>query len=43
MERLGNLGTVFQRAYCAGPMCGPSRSATLTGLPPSLRVGSHRT
>ncbi len=36
LERLGNMGTVFQRAYCAAPMCGPSRSATLTGLPPYI-------
>lgn len=34
LEALAQQGTVFQRAYCAAPMCGPSRSATLTGLPP---------
>lgn len=36
MEALAQMGTVFQRAYCAAPMCGPSRSATLTGLPPHV-------
>lgn len=36
MDLLAQLGTVFQRAYCAAPMCGPSRSATLTGLPPHV-------
>ncbi len=36
MDSLAQRGTVFQRAYCAAPMCGPSRSATLTGLPPHI-------
>ncbi|MEM7156231.1 MAG: sulfatase-like hydrolase/transferase [Myxococcota bacterium] len=36
MDLLAQMGTVFQRAYCAAPMCGPSRSATLTGLPPHV-------
>ncbi len=36
LARIQDIGTVFQRAYCASPMCGPSRSATLTGLPPHI-------
>jgi len=36
LDLLAQMGTVFQRAYCASPMCGPSRSATLTGLPPHV-------
>ena len=36
MAALASMGTVFQRAYCATPMCGPSRSATLTGVPPHI-------
>ncbi len=36
LDQLAQQGTVFQRAYCAAPMCGPSRSATLTGLPPHV-------
>lgn len=34
IQRLADQGTVFQRAYCAAPMCGPSRSATMSGIPP---------
>lgn len=36
LARLASMGTVFQRAYCAAPMCGPSRSATMSGLPPHV-------
>ncbi len=36
MDLLATLGTVFQRAYCAAPICGASRSATMTGLPPHV-------
>ena len=36
LDLLAQMGTTFQRAYCAAPMCGPSRSATLTGLPPHI-------
>lgn len=38
LDRLAARGAVvFQRAYCPGPVCGPSRSALLSGLMP------HRT
>lgn len=31
MERLAGLGTVYQNAYCASPLCVPSRSAFMAG------------
>ena len=31
MERLAQLGTVYESAYCASPLCVPSRSAFMTG------------
>ena len=34
MNRLAKRGIVFERAYCASPICGPSRAAVLTGLKP---------
>ncbi|BDS08555.1 choline-sulfatase [Oceaniferula spumae] len=34
MDRLAKRGIVFDRAYCASPICGPSRAAVLTGLKP---------
>lgn len=34
MDRLAKRGIVFERAYCASPICGPSRAAVLTGLTP---------
>lgn len=34
MDRLAKRGMVFDRAYCASPICGPSRAAVLTGLKP---------
>ena len=34
MDRLAQRGIVFDRAYCASPICGPSRAAVLTGLKP---------
>lgn len=34
MDRLAKRGIVFERAYCASPICGPSRAAVLTGLKP---------
>lgn len=38
LDRLASEGgTVFQNAHCAGPVCGPSRSALLSGFMP------HRT
>ena len=34
MDRLASRGLVFTRAYCASPICGPSRASVLTGLAP---------
>jgi len=36
MARLARRGAVFSNAYCAAPACGPSRSALLTGIHPSV-------
>lgn len=35
LSRLAKNGTVFANAYTASPLCGPSRSAFMTGLLPS--------
>lgn len=32
LEALAGRGTVFERAYCPSPICGPSRMAFYTGL-----------
>ncbi len=32
IDALAAQGTVFRRAYCASPSCGPSRATVLTGL-----------
>lgn len=41
VERFANDGAiVFQNAHCAGPVCGPSRSAMLSGFMPS-RTGIY--
>lgn len=34
MDRLAEQSTVFSRAYCQSPICGPSRSSLLTGRYP---------
>lgn len=31
MQRLAELGTVYEHAYCASPLCVPSRSAFMSG------------
>ena len=35
LAALAAAGTAFQNAYCASPLCAPSRSAMLAGRPPS--------
>ena len=35
LTRLAESGAVYEAAYCASPLCAPSRSAMLTGRPPS--------
>jgi arylsulfatase A-like enzyme len=41
MDRFANEGSVvFQNAHCAGPVCGPSRSALMSGFRPD-RTGAY--
>ncbi len=35
IDRLAAKGVLFERAYCAAPLCNPSRTAIMTGLRPS--------
>jgi choline-sulfatase len=35
LTALARAGTAFESAYCASPLCAPSRSAMLAGRPPS--------
>lgn len=34
LDKLSQQGLVFEHAYTAAPLCGPSRTALLTGVPP---------
>jgi arylsulfatase A-like enzyme len=34
IDRLAKMGVSFSRAYCAAPVCNPSRAALMTGLRP---------
>src|SRR6185436_10520960 len=34
-DRLAKKGVLFTKAYCAAPLCNPSRAALMTGLRPS--------
>lgn len=36
LQRFARQALTFERAYCAYPLCGPSRTALLTGVPPHL-------
>ncbi|MFM7210159.1 MAG: sulfatase-like hydrolase/transferase, partial [Verrucomicrobiota bacterium] len=41
LDRLAGRGVRFDRAYCAYPLCGPSRNSLLTGLYPNS-TGIHQ-
>ncbi len=35
-DRLSKMGVSFSRAYCASPVCNPSRTALMSGMRPSV-------
>lgn len=35
IDRLAGKGVLFEQAYCAAPLCSPSRTSLMTGLHPS--------
>ncbi len=35
LDRLSRMGVSFSRAYCAAPVCNPSRAALMSGMRPS--------
>jgi len=41
MDRLADTGVRFERAYCANPVCSPSRTSLMTGRFPSA-IGQRR-
>ena len=40
LDALASEGVVFEHVYAANPICGPSRSAMITGVYP-IRAGTH--
>jgi choline-sulfatase len=40
LDRLGSEGIVFEHAYCASPLCVPSRGSLVSGMLPS-RTGAY--
>lgn len=44
LQRLANRSVIFSRTYCVSPLCGPSRTALLTGVPTHVSgYYQHRT
>ncbi|MCH7728955.1 MAG: sulfatase-like hydrolase/transferase, partial [Planctomycetes bacterium] len=35
IDKLAEKGVLFEQAYCAAPLCNPSRTSVMTGLRPS--------
>jgi len=35
LDRMAEMGTLFTNAYCAAPLCNPSRTAIFTGMSPA--------
>lgn len=35
LDKLAEMGTLFTNAYCAAPLCNPSRTAIFTGMSPA--------
>lgn len=44
IDRLAEKGVLFEQAYCAAPLCNPSRTAIMTGLnPPTTGIYGNKT